>query len=69
MMNAPYSVTHCPGYHYHPDSCDALGQPRCAICGWSWGGSEDGLIPRVNIGTKSFRPVPTDPSDHPDQEG
>jgi hypothetical protein len=34
-----YAVERCPGWS-HPDGClamDALGQPRCNHCGWSWG--------------------------------
>lgn len=34
---ARYAVEDCAGYRYDSMSFDALGQSRCADCGWSWG--------------------------------
>lgn len=33
----PYAVETCPGYEHQPYCMDALGQPRCVHCAWSWG--------------------------------
>jgi hypothetical protein len=34
-----YAVETCSGWQHDPDgkAMDALGQPRCDRCGWSWG--------------------------------
>jgi hypothetical protein len=33
-----YAVSTCAGWEHDPEapSMDALGQPRCIHCGWSW---------------------------------
>lgn len=44
-----YAVESCHGYRYHPDSCDALGEPRCADCGWSWHAHGEFGRPRPDV--------------------